>query len=366
MIQLVLFFNLVGFACFVIWQWLLLPAALAPLLLFLFIGMFVAGAVSLLMILFFFRNLRSTPLQWLSKWTSLIEAYFFSFLGVNSFLFIAGLVSFVLITFGFDPVRVARSCLLSAFLLIIFSYWIAMRGPRLMKVFLSEFSTSLRIAQISDLHIGATLGAKYVARLVNIVLSEKPDLIVLTGDIGDGDPELHAQSVKELARLKAPLGVVGVLGNHEHYRGAKEWVRTLNDAGVKILNNELLRMQHETTELTVFGIAAAEREISSVPKIDKNNFYLVLSHYPSHAEAATEAGAHLFLAGHTHGGQFWPWTWVIHFVHRYARGLYKVRNTYIYVSPGSGYWGPPLRLGAPAEVTLLGGNKSGAELSTKF
>ena len=340
--RFLLFFSLIVMSSVWIWVGLLIPAQLPTALSSIFAVAFGLAAVALVIVIFGIRRL-----QWGSRFSQWIEAYFFSFLGFNSFLFVWAVVAALLIVAGVDPVEAARGCLLAALGLMFVAMFFALRGPRLVTVGEAK-ENSLKVVQISDLHIGATIGSRYVARVVDLALQAKPDLIVLTGDIGDGDPQTHPKSMRELARLQAPFGVVGVLGNHEHYRGAGKWVEALTQAGVKMLLNESHAFVWQGENILVHGLEASQGNELKVP-----NAHIVLSHYPAHATAAAQAGAKLFLAGHTHGGQFWPWTLVIGFFHRYSRGLYEVNGTRVYVSPGTGYWGPPMRLGALAEVTLL-------------
>lgn len=345
-----IFFSLILLSSVWIWVGLLLPANLPSIVTTIFGGIFAAAAVSFALVVFGIRQF-----QWGGRLSQWIEAYFFSFLGINSFMFVWALVASVLTLAGVDPVMAARGCLVAAHVLMLIAFIFAIRGPRLVHISLkSEKNISpLKVVQITDLHIGATIGSQYVARTVNLALQAQPDLIVLTGDIGDGDPETHPKSLRELSRLKAPLGVIGVLGNHEHYRGAEKWMTALTQAGVKMLENSRHMLEWQGKEVVVHGLAAIEKAAPQLAKTHDEQLHIVLSHYPSHAPLAARANATLFLAGHTHGGQFWPWTWVIGFFHRYSRGLYQVENTHVYVSPGTGYWGPPLRLGAPAEVTAI-------------
>lgn len=240
--------------------------------------------------------------------------------------------------------------------------WWALRGPRIRTVTvpIDDLPPSLhgfRIVQISDLHVGPTIGPRYVDRLVRLVASLDPHVTALTGDIFDGKVADLARSAERLARL-APQGrVFYVPGNHEYYHSFSSWEPELERLGFRTLLNRGESLDHAGETIWVAGVpdpAGAKPD----PRVaaqgaDDAAFRLLLSHRPAYTEEAARAGFHLQLSGHTHGGQFFPWTIVVGWFHRYFVGLLRHESMWIYVSPGTGTWGPPIRLGTTPEVTCL-------------
>lgn len=289
-------------------------------------------------------------------WRMWIGAFFFSFLGMHSLFFVASIFSMAIALLSSLPVNeVALASLSCAYLLAAMGIFVAWLGPQIIEVDLLRegLDPPLKIIQISDLHIGASVGHKYVKRLMDLVEMEKPDCIVLTGDIGDGEPSRHAKSIQELARLNAPLGVFAVLGNHEMYWPTNEWIHSFRSLGIQVLIDEVVQIPWGKNEVSIVGLAPFEKKTLIEIHSEIKNEFIVLSHYPHRAQEAAAHGARLFLAGHTHGGQFWPWSWFIHLFHRYARGHYILEKTNIYVNSGTGHWGPPFRFGRRAEITKI-------------
>jgi predicted MPP superfamily phosphohydrolase len=194
------------------------------------------------------------------------------------------------------------------------------------------------------------------------VLALDPDLIAVTGDMADGDVEKLSRHVAPLARLKAPLGVYYVTGNHEYYWGAEGWIAKVRELGMTPLINENRVVSRDGARLLIGGIPD-ESGGSFVPGhrpdarraagADDADFRLLLAHRPDGVPAAERAGFDLQLSGHTHGGQFFPASLFIGLFHRFARGLDRHGRMRVYVNPGTGYWGPAHRFGVPSEITLL-------------
>lgn len=244
----------------------------------------------------------------------------------------------------------------------------AVKGPSVKRVDipvrrLAPGLRGLRIAQISDLHVGPTIRRGEVERVVERALALKPDLIVLTGDIADGEVERLARHVQPLSRLQAPLGTFYVTGNHEYYWGAPRWIEKMSELGFTPLINENRVVARGGARLLVAGIPDesggyfqpdhhpdVRRAAESDTPVD---FRLLLAHRPDGVPAAERAGFDLQLSGHTHGGQFFPASLFIGLFHRFARGLDRHGRMQVYVNPGTGYWGPAHRFGVPAEITLL-------------
>jgi predicted MPP superfamily phosphohydrolase len=234
-------------------------------------------------------------------------------------------------------------------------------GPRLEEVEipirnLPDSFVGFRIAQISDLHVGPLIRKSYVQNVVNMVTECKPDLIALTGDFADGAVRHLRDDIMPLSELKAPYGKFFVTGNHEYYWEPKEWLDLHREMGARILNNEHVVIEKGGDKLVVAGVndisqdsnpkAAAAGAPIGVPKI-------LLAHQPASYKEAYEAGFDLQLSGHTHAGQFFPWSLVVKLAQKYYKGLNRHENMWVYVNRGTGYWGPPIRFGVPSEITLL-------------
>lgn len=219
-----------------------------------------------------------------------------------------------------------------------------------------------RIVQISDLHVGPTLKAAFVERVVATANGLAPDLVALTGDVADGFVSSLRGDVAPLARLVAPHGKFFVTGNHEYYWDAPGWVQELQRLGFRTLVNAHDVIEHRGSTIVVAGVTdhtagaiAGHRSdaMAAVAGAPQGDVRLLLAHQPSAAYAAREAGFDLQLSGHTHGGQFFPFSVLVRLFQPFVSGLHRLEKMWIYVSRGTGYWGPPLRLGAPSEITLL-------------
>jgi predicted MPP superfamily phosphohydrolase len=220
------------------------------------------------------------------------------------------------------------------------------------------------IAQISDIHIGPTIKREYVAAIVDAVNHLDADMIAVTGDLVDGSVKQLSVHTQPLSRLSARHGAFFVTGNHEYYSGVSGWVAELRRLGLRVLMNEHVVLQHKGGVIVVAGVtdysahhydpaqqsdpAAA---IAGAPT--DAAVKLLLAHQPRSAFAAEPAGFHLQLSGHTHGGQFWPWTFFVRLQQPFTAGLRRLGSLWVYTSRGTGYWGPPQRLGAPSEITHL-------------
>jgi uncharacterized protein len=222
----------------------------------------------------------------------------------------------------------------------------------------------LRIVQISDVHVGPTIGARYVRHIVERALSLKPDLYALTGDFVDGPVERLGPHLAPLAQLAADKPAFFVTGNHEYYSGARAWVEHFRGLGVRILQNEHAMLDVRGARLLVGGVndpaagrfdkAARPDAIRAAAAHVRADFRLLLAHNPKLASRAAQAGFGLMLSGHTHAGQFFPWTLAVRLVHApHVAGLSREGTMWVYVSPGTGSWGPPVRFGTRPEITLL-------------
>lgn len=228
---------------------------------------------------------------------------------------------------------------------------------------LADDLDGLRIAQISDTHIGPTLKGDWLRAVVERTNAAEPDVIAFTGDMIDGEVADLRPHTEHIADLRATYGAYYVTGNHEYYWDAPGWCDEVARCGLHVLNNAHRVVEVGAARLLVGGVtdyragsridghdSDPHRAIEGAPEVD---FSLLLAHQPKSVWKAAEAGFDLQLSGHTHGGQFWPWNLVVGLAHPFTRGLHDYESMKIYVSCGSGYWGPPMRLGAPAEIALL-------------
>ena len=219
------------------------------------------------------------------------------------------------------------------------------------------------IVQISDVHVGATIKRDYVQAIVDAVNALEPDAIAVTGDIVDGQVRDLAPHVAPLAHLRAKHGAFLVTGNHEYYSGEAQWTREFRRLGLRVLMNEHVALTRGDATLVLAGVADfSAHHFNPAQKSDPAaalagapaaHAKVLLAHQPRSAPAAAEAGFDLQLSGHTHGGQFWPWNHFVRFQQPYTAGLHRLNRLWIYISRGTGYWGPPKRFGAPSEITRL-------------
>jgi predicted MPP superfamily phosphohydrolase len=231
--------------------------------------------------------------------------------------------------------------------------------------------SGLTIAQISDLHVGYTIGPREVRRVVELTNALRPDVVAITGDLVDGSVEQLRAATSELARLRARFGVWFVTGNHEYYSGVRSWTEELRRYGIRVLRNERATIGDggpggATIDLAGVEDLGSRRSRFSPADLpaalagrDPDRALVLLAHQPR-ADAIADAvarGVDLQLSGHTHGGQIFPWTYVVGLVFPYLNGLYRHAEGaavgQIYVSPGTGYWGPPMRLAVPPEVAKV-------------
>jgi uncharacterized protein len=220
------------------------------------------------------------------------------------------------------------------------------------------------IAQISDIHVGPTIKHRYLERIVESVNRLKPDLVAITGDLVDGSVAELASQVEPLRRLVSKYGSFFVTGNHEYYSGVDAWVAELRRLGIRVLHNEHVVIERNGAKLVIAGVpdfggghfheshrSDPQQALAGAPADAAAR--ILLAHQPRSAPAAARAGFDLQLSGHTHGGQFLPWNFLVKLQQPFTAGLHKVEQLWVYVSRGTGYWGPPKRFGAPSEITQL-------------
>jgi len=221
----------------------------------------------------------------------------------------------------------------------------------------------LRIVQISDIHVGPTIKGGFVRQIVERVNDLKPDIIVLTGDLVDGSVEYLAEDVAPLRDLKAPDGRYFVTGNHDYYSGVLPWLEKVSQLGFDSLINEHRVLERDGSQLVLGGVTdiSAGHMVpghtsdpqASLRGAPETAVRILLAHQPVSVFQAARAGYDLQLSGHTHGGQYFPYSKLIGVAQPFVAGLYRHEKTWLYVNRGTGYWGPPIRLGSPAEITEI-------------
>jgi predicted MPP superfamily phosphohydrolase len=229
---------------------------------------------------------------------------------------------------------------------------------------LPEALQGFTIAQISDVHVGPTIKRGYVDAIVNAVNGLNADVIALTGDFVDGSVRDLSVHTEPFSRLVAKHGAYFVTGNHEYYSGEAAWTAEFKRLGLRVLMNEHVVLTHQGERVVLAGVADfsahhfdpgqrsdPKRAIQDAPA--DAGARILLAHQPRSAEAASAAGFDLQLSGHTHGGQFWPWNLFVRLQQPFTAGLHRLNDLWVYISRGTGYWGPPKRLGAPSEITRL-------------
>jgi predicted MPP superfamily phosphohydrolase len=223
----------------------------------------------------------------------------------------------------------------------------------------------LRIVQLTDVHIGPTIRGTWLDKVIEAVNELDADLVALTGDFVDGSVEELGPELGALARIRARHGSYFVTGNHEYYSGGPAWCEAIAALGPTVLLNEHRLIEHGGARLLVAGVTdiGAGRQMpehESDPHKAKagapaHDLSVLLAHQPRSIYGAAEAGFDLQLSGHTHAGQYFPMSLLIHLMQPYVSGLsqHAGSRTQIYVSRGTGYWGPPNRAGSPSEISLL-------------
>ena len=220
-----------------------------------------------------------------------------------------------------------------------------------------------KILQISDLHIGGTIRGDYVRNVVNLSNLADADLVAFTGDFADGKVSELQEDSKLLTGIKSKDGTYFITGNHEYYHDFDQWLPFYKSLGFRVLRNSHEVITKGTDRLVIAGVNDLQtRGMGPPEEIDvakaaegmpQDAVKILLMHQPTLYKDAAEAGFDLQLSGHTHGGQFFPWTLVVPYFHHFFKGLGSYENLQVYVSVGTGYWGPALRTFVPTEITIL-------------
>jgi len=220
---------------------------------------------------------------------------------------------------------------------------------------LEHLSTPLRIVHLSDIHVGTVHGPKYLQEVVQKTNKLNPDLVLITGDLFDGSAPIQPEMLSVLDTLNAPSYFSN--GNHEQYEGLDNVHKTLEGLTLQLLENELI----EEKGVQIVGVndrqslprGTSLSDILGTLDVDTSKPTILMYHSPSDWQSAQDAGIDLMLSGHTHNGQIYPFNLLVRIAFRYLNGLYEEGGKYLHVSPGTGTWGPPMRLGSRNQITLL-------------
>ncbi|MGV0837975.1 metallophosphoesterase [Mycolicibacterium thermoresistibile] len=219
-----------------------------------------------------------------------------------------------------------------------------------------------RIAMITDLHLGPLVGRSHTERIVRMINEAEPDLVVIVGDLIDGEVHELASAAEPLRDLRSAHGTFFALGNHEYYvNDTDAWIEELDRLGVQTLRNANTVIRRGSAAFTLAGVTDIAGEMHSDPPdfgralagADPSRPTVLLAHQPDLITEAAEHGVDLQLSGHTHGGQVWPFHVAVRAVQPVLAGLHTVGDTQLYVSRGAGFWGPPARVGAPPDISVL-------------
>ncbi|MDX3852268.1 metallophosphoesterase [Streptomyces sp. AK02-01A] len=237
-----------------------------------------------------------------------------------------------------------------------------LRGPRIKRITvplakLPRSAHGFRIAVVSDIHLGPILGRAHTQRIVDSINSARPDLIAVVGDLVDGSVEDLGPAAEPLAGLEAPHGSFFVTGNHEYFSGAAAWVDHVRELGLRPLEND--RVEMPGFDLAGVNDIAGESEgagpdfAKALGDRDRTRTSVLLAHQPVVIDDAVHHGVDLQLSGHTHGGQLWPGDLLAELANPTVAGLERYGDTQLYVTRGAGAWGPPVRVGAPSDITVV-------------
>jgi predicted MPP superfamily phosphohydrolase len=270
-----------------------------------------------------------------------------------------------------DGVQAARTQALSACgavsLIALLGTRSVLAGPRLVRVehAITGWPAALdgyRIVQLSDVHVGAILRRPFIEQLVARSNALEPDVIAITGDLVDGELKHYGGDLEPLRALRARDGAFFVTGNHDHYSGGERWAGHVAGLGVRVLRNAGLRIERDGAGFELAGV-----DDYSAGRLDGGHGHdleralagwdgasplVLLAHDPRSFAEAQARGVHLQLSGHTHGGQMWPFAWLVRLQTPHVAGVYERGRSRLYVSRGTGFWGPPMRVLAKAELTL--------------
>lgn len=288
-------------------------------------------------------------------------------MGFLSFLFLAGVLAWILFAFAalagatlnFHRLTEALFSIAVAIgLYALFNAsWTRITRIRVRLEKLPDTWRGRKAALVSDIHLGHVRNRSFLEGLVAKILSEEPDAIFIAGDLYDGTAIDAARAAEPLNQLTAPHGVYFVAGNHEQFGDDTKYLNAVEAAGVRVLKNERVTVDGLQIVGVPYRSATSNGDLASALRrvpLDRERASILLTHAPDHPEIAEAAGFSLQLSGHTHLGQFIPWSWMARRVYRqFVYGLSRIGKMQVFTSSGAGTWGPPLRLGSNPEIVML-------------
>ncbi|MGB9844571.1 MAG: metallophosphoesterase [Methanothermobacter tenebrarum] len=287
-----------------------------------------------------------------SIFTRVLYVFSMTWLGVILFLFWTTLIVDLLKIFIYIPPWIEGTAYLLALFIGLFSIFKGTRVKVKQVEIPLEVPCEVKLVQLSDLHIGSIRGESFLESVKDIVNSLGADAVLITGDLADGSSPIDDSTLKPLKGIKAPIFFVS--GNHDTYADRKKVYHLLESMGVTILDNRSI----DFMGLQFVGVGYyMQRGILGV-LLDQIEFRkdlptILLHHLPTEWDTAREWGVDLQLSGHTHGGQFYPFNLIVRWMFPYFSGLYENSGSYLYVSEGTGTWGPPMRLGSSNEIVMF-------------
>jgi predicted MPP superfamily phosphohydrolase len=283
----------------------------------------------------------------------------YTWFGFAVYLLLAAAVSNLVVALTpVGPRAAAVGGVLATILVVGYGLFHVKQGPIVKRVRvplenLPASAAGFTIVQLTDVHIGPSLDRAFAAKVVDRVNALEPDLIVLTGDLIDGRVSYLAPEVAPLAGLRAKHGVFAVTGNHEYYWNAEGWLEHIRSLGIRVLRNEHVTISGVFQLAGVDDSSVGEDVPRAVAGRDPALPLVLLAHHPRTISRAAPAGVDLQLSGHTHGGQLLPLGWLSRLFEPQVSGLARFGATWLYVSEGTGYWGPPMRVGTTQEITAI-------------
>jgi predicted MPP superfamily phosphohydrolase len=272
-----------------------------------------------------------------------------------------------------DPTRarvVAGAVVVVVVALLVWGYAEGMRVPRTkhVDVTISRLGSGLnglRVAMITDTHFGPIDRTRWCAAVADRINELDADIVCHVGDLADGSVDMRREQVMPLAAVRGKFARVYVTGNHEYFSGAQGWLDYMGGIGWDVLHNRHIVVERGGDQLVVVGVDDVTARASGVAGhganldaalagVDPALPVLLLAHQPKQVTAAVNAGVDLQISGHTHGGQMWPFNFLVRLDQPVVHGLSRYgQRTQLYTSRGTGFWGPPFRIFAPSEITVL-------------
>jgi len=353
--RLVLALSILGSAHFYVWWRFVHATALPPAWHLLATLAVIALTPSLPLATFALRRLsraRAQPYVWLAYTGFGFAVYL---------LLAAGVTHLACAIAGADPRPAAVAGVAAAVATGIYGLVNVWRGPVVKRTTiqlerLPPAAAGYRIVQLTDVHIGPLLGERFARAVAAKVNALAPDLIVITGDLVDGRLEELRPHIEPLRQLRARDGVYAVTGNHEYYWNPSVWLEHLRSLGIPLLRNDHVAIRGAFELAGVDDSSAGEDVPRAIAGCDRRLPIVLLAHHPRTVARAIAAGVDLQLSGHTHGGQLLPLGWLARLFEPHVAGLATFGATRLYVSEGTGFWGPPMRVGTRceiAEITLV-------------